>query len=91
MQLTQRSDILAEIDLPRVGLEKRDYFPYPDGYVPSEGAGPSNQVQLTSYDEIMRSYSFQLHIRGILNQAQQSLYAPGRLLPHTCCIEMLMR
>ena len=76
MQLTQRSDILAEIDLPRVGLEKRDYFPYPDGYVPSEGAPPS-QVQQTTYGEIMQSYSSQLHIRGILNQAQYSLYAPG--------------
>lgn len=34
---------------------------------------------MTPYDEIMRPYSFQLHIRGILNQAQDSLYAPGRL------------
>ena len=73
--MTCYSDILAEIDLPRAGLHLIDAFPYPDGYVTEE---PQNsQIQQTTYGEIMQFYSSQLHIRGILNQTQHTVYAPS--------------
>ena len=70
------SDILAEIDLPRAGLHLIETCPYPDGYVTTDTL-PHNHLQQSSYGEIMQFYSSQLHIRGILNQAQHTIYANG--------------
>ena len=71
------SGILAEIDLPRAGLHLIEICPNPDGYVTTDTL-PQNHLQQSSYGEIMQFYSSQLHIRGILNQAQHTIYANGK-------------
>lgn len=73
------SDILAEIDLPRAGLHHPNFdnFPYPDGYIQESLQQSSHPARPAPYDEIMQFYSSQLHIRGILNQTQHTVYVPS--------------
>ncbi|KAG8532589.1 uncharacterized protein KY384_002466 [Bacidia gigantensis] len=69
------SDILAEIDLPPSGIRKLDSVPYPDGYYPDD-------VEISSDDQskslVMQFYSYQLHLRKLLDWIQLEVYPPGQ-------------
>lgn len=63
------SDILAELDLPRSGIDGIEGVEYPNGFV--EQADFENDV---NSETKMFYYSGQIHIRGILNDIQAGLH-----------------
>lgn len=69
------SDILAELDLPRSGIQELREVQYPTGYIePTEySTWESSETQIMGY------YSGQIHIRNQLNDIQKDLYAPENL------------
>ena len=69
--LTGCSDILAELDLPRSGIQDIREVAYPNDYLE-----PGDREHWNSDQLIMAYYSGQIHIRNALNDIQQDLYAP---------------
>lgn len=67
--LTASSDILAELDLPRSGIDGIEGVAYPNGFV--EQADFEHDV---NSETKMFYYSGQIHIRGILNDIQAGLH-----------------
>ena len=69
------SDILAELDLPRSGIQELREVEYPTEYIePTDySAWESTETQLMAY------YSGQIHIRNQLNDIQRELYAPENI------------
>ena len=70
------SDILAEIDFPPSGIRRIENVAYPDGYFPedtplADGASSHKSV-------VMQFYSYQLHLRNLLDCIQQNVYPPGK-------------
>ena len=65
------SDILAELDLPRSGIQDIRDVAYPNDYVE-----PGAYDHWDSDKLIMGYYSGQIHIRNALNDIQKDLYAP---------------
>jgi len=78
--LTCSSDICAEIDFPTSGIKDIEGVAYPAGYVAENDVQPTQDVM--TKDKIMQFYSYQLHIRRILDQSQQGMYAPGMFRCH---------
>ncbi|KAL8990997.1 MAG: hypothetical protein Q9177_000476 [Variospora cf. flavescens] len=74
------SDILAELDLPRSGIQDIS-LDYPKGFMDDfEKADMPNSA--IPYQKIMWYYSGQIHIRNMLNKIQSELYPPeGKHLP----------
>lgn len=69
--LQLESDILAELDIPPSGIQEvQQDVPYPKGTV---GQGELVDGD-TSRPEVMVYYSFQLHMRKLLNDIQKELY-----------------
>jgi len=72
------SDILAEIDLPRSGIQDME-LEYPKGFseladfehIDNQGVNVPGAVQ-----KMMSYYSFQIHIRNSLNSMQKDLHPP---------------
>lgn len=68
------SDILAELDLPRSGIQdiQQDY---PKGFMDDfeKADMPDSAIP---YQTIMWYYSGQIHIRNMLNDIQSELYPP---------------
>ncbi|KAL8786662.1 MAG: hypothetical protein Q9195_008116 [Heterodermia aff. obscurata] len=69
------SDILAELDLVRSGIQELREVQYPTGYVePGEySTWDCSETQIMAY------YSGQIHIRNQLNDIQKDLYAPENI------------
>jgi len=67
----QVSDILAELDLPRSGIQDIREVEYPNDYVE-----PGDYHHWDSDKLIMGYYSGQIHIRNALNDIQNDLYGP---------------
>ena len=68
------SDILAEFDFQPSGIRKIENVNYPDGYFPDDepltGDVPPKSL-------VMSYYSYQLHLRKLLDWIQQEVYAPS--------------
>ncbi|KAI4089929.1 MAG: hypothetical protein LQ348_003988 [Seirophora lacunosa] len=74
------SDILAELDLPRSGIQDIN-LDYPKGFMDDfeKADMPDSAIP---YQTIMWYYSGQIHIRNMLNDIQSELYPPeGEHLP----------
>lgn len=71
--LQLESDILAELDLPRSGIQDITDVKYPND------AKPGDYHHWDSDKKIMGYYSGQIHIRNTLNTIQNDLYAPANL------------
>ena len=69
------SDILAEIDFPPSGIRKVEDVKYPDGYFPDDEQVP---VDLPPKSVVMQFYSYQLHLRQLLDWIQQEVYPPSK-------------
>ena len=69
------SDILAELDLVRSGIQELREVQYPTGYVEPGDYGTWD----CSETQIMAYYSGQIHIRNQLNDIQKDLYAPENI------------
>lgn len=73
--LTKISDILAELDLPRSGIQDVVGVKYPKAFV--------EEAELKRMDDedstMMFYYSGQIHIRNVLNQIQSNLHPPDSL------------
>jgi len=77
------SDILAELDLPRSGIQDME-LEYPKGFseladfehIDNQGVNVPGAVQ-----KMMSYYSFQIHIRNSLNSMQKDLHPPEN---HEC-------
>lgn len=73
--LTTTSDILAELDLPRSGIQDVVGVKYPKAFV--------EEAELKRMDDedstMMFYYSGQIHIRNVLNQIQSNLHPPDSL------------
>lgn len=72
--LQLESDILAELDLPRSGIQDIRDVAYPNDYVE-----PADYHHWDSDKLVMGYYSGQIHIRNALNDIQKDLYAPENL------------
>ena len=70
--MTPYSDILAELDLPRSGIQDITDVQYPNDYVK-----PGEYHHWDTDKKIMGYYSGQIHIRNSLNMIQTDLYAPA--------------
>lgn len=68
------SDILAEFDFQPSGIRKIENVNYPDGYFPEDEA-TTGDVPPKSL--VMSYYSYQLHLRKLLDTIQQEVYAPS--------------
>ncbi|KAI4193733.1 MAG: hypothetical protein LQ346_003837 [Caloplaca aetnensis] len=78
------SDILAELDLPRSGIQDIDKLDYPKGFMDDfeKADMPDSAIP---YQTIMWYYSGQIHIRNMLNDIQSELYPPeGKHLSIAC-------
>ena len=74
------SDILAELDLPRSGIQNIGNVEYPKGFMDDfeKADMPDSAVPNQT---MMWYYSGQIHIRNMLNDIQSELYPPeGRRL-----------
>ncbi|KAL9098082.1 MAG: hypothetical protein Q9163_006188, partial [Psora crenata] len=70
-----RDDILAEIDFPPSGIRNISGVDYPHGYFP-ENAQPPQDTPRKS--QVMLFYTYQLHLRNLLDATQQDVYPPGK-------------
>lgn len=75
--LTFISDILAELDLPRSGIQDIREVPYPKGYIEPMNYSTWDNTET----QVMGYYSGQIHIRNQLNDIQKDLYAPESMYP----------
>lgn len=82
------SDILAEIDLPPSGIRRIENVAYPDGYFPEDAQPMPNLLPHRS--EVMRFYSYQLHLRNLLDCIQLEVYPPGMRSGQACHSEVLI-
>ena len=70
------SDILAELDLPRSGIQAQSgTVSYPRGYIEPEDYNSWDCAET----QVMGYYSGQIHIRNQLNDIQKELYAPDSM------------
>ena len=72
--LTFSSDILAELDLPRSGIQEI-LLEYPMGFMDDFEKVDMPDSAMTN-QTIMWYYSGQIHIRNMLNNIQRELYPP---------------
>ena len=66
------SDILAELDLPRSGIQDVTNVDYPKGFLEQADFGQMDDDDST----MMFYYSGQIHIRNVLNEIQSNLHPP---------------
>ena len=84
------SDILAELDLRRSGIERAEHeseIQYPNGVSEdSTNLGDLNKPE----GIVLAYYSFQISLRTTLNKIQTILYPPGGEYSGLYCVVMLM-
>ena len=73
-ELTVCSDILAELDIPPSGIQEVEDVPYPKGTM-DQGDFVHGE---TDRPAVMIYYSFQLHMRKLLNDIQKELYQESK-------------
>lgn len=73
------SDILAELDLPRSGIQDVTGVNYPKGFLEQADFGDFNDEE----SSMMFYYSGQIHIRNVLNEIQSNLHPPESM--YTFC------
>ena len=74
------SDILAELDLPRSGIQNIGNVEYPKGFMDDFEKADMPESAVPN-QTMMWYYSGQIHIRNMLNDIQSELYPPkGRCL-----------
>ncbi|KAL8681305.1 MAG: hypothetical protein Q9186_002569 [Xanthomendoza sp. 1 TL-2023] len=69
------SDILAELDLPRSGIQNIMSVEYPKGFMDDFEKADMPDLAIPN-QTIMWYYSGQIHIRNMLNDIQSELYPP---------------
>lgn len=69
------SDILAELDLPRSGIQDITGVKYPKGFLEQADLGRMDDQEST----LMFYYSGQIHIRKVLNDIQSNIHPPESL------------
>ena len=79
-RLTNNSDILAELDIPRSGIQDIQDVAYPKGFVDQ----PSLFHAQNNKEKIMIYYSFQLYMRKTLNDIQRDLYQESMFRSRFC-------
>ncbi|KAL9123958.1 MAG: hypothetical protein Q9217_006666 [Psora testacea] len=73
--LQLESDILAEIDFPPSGIRNISGVEYPHGYFPEDAQPPQDTPRKS---QVMIFYTYQLHLRNLLDATQQDVYPPGK-------------
>lgn len=80
-RLMDLSDILAELDLPRSGIQDIIGVNYPKGFLEQADFEDFNDEE----SSMMFYYSGQIHIRNVLNEIQSNLHPPESMYIISLC------